>query len=223
MGISFDHVFICCEPGGPEADALLAIGLVEGTGNIHPGQGTANRRFFFEGGFIELLWVHDPGEAQSPLTAPTRLWPRWAGRHTGHCPFGLAFSPTGTDVPPPPFSTWPYRPNYLPAGKDILFAEHTPLHEPELFYLAWPHPQAAAATQAKSHPNGLRHLLSVSVGGPAGVTRSAASLAAQAAGLLHFHAADRCELRLSLAGTRAVEFDLRPTLPLVLSASAVSR
>ena len=155
MSIALDHVFICCDEGGPEAEALLGIGLSEGSRNVHPGQGTANRRFFFHGGFIKLLWVSNPEEAQSALTAPTKLWPRWAARKQGACPFGIAFSPGGADVPEPPFSAWAYRPIYLPPTKSILFAEHTTLHEPELFYMAWPNPQASVASQPKEHANGL--------------------------------------------------------------------
>lgn len=52
----------------------MAFGLTEGTSNSHPEQGTANRRFFFPNAMLELLWVHDEHEAQSPLVAPTRLW-----------------------------------------------------------------------------------------------------------------------------------------------------
>ncbi len=224
MPIALDHVFICCEAGAPEAQALLDVGLVEGTGNVHPGQGTANRRFFFDGGFIELLWVHHPLEAQSALTAPTRLWPRWQAstglRTPEACPFGLAFGPTGAEVLEPPFTTWPYRPSYLPAGKEIQFAQGTPLHEPELFYLAWAHTQASSQAQPKAHPNGLLRLCGASVGLPAhhlDTGLSAAAAAAQAAGLVRFHAAERFELRLSFEGRVAVEFDLRPALPLVLS------
>jgi hypothetical protein len=47
MTIKLHHFFIIAEPGAPEADLLSGIGLIEGTRNDHPGQGTANRRFFF--------------------------------------------------------------------------------------------------------------------------------------------------------------------------------
>jgi hypothetical protein len=89
MTIALDHVFIFCDECGPEAESLLGIGLIEGSRNVHPGQGTSNRRFFFRGGFLELLWVSNPEEAQSSLTAPTKLWPRWAARKQGACPFGM--------------------------------------------------------------------------------------------------------------------------------------
>jgi hypothetical protein len=36
-----------CEAEAPEATAQMRLGLVEGPGNLHPGQGTACRRFFF--------------------------------------------------------------------------------------------------------------------------------------------------------------------------------
>lgn len=42
---------------------LKNFGLTEGTSNRHPGQGTANRRFFFKNFFIELLWLENLEEA----------------------------------------------------------------------------------------------------------------------------------------------------------------
>ena len=169
MAVQLDHVFICCDVGAPEAQALLKLGLIEGARNTHPGQGTANRRFFFKGGFIELLWVANPAEAQSELAAPTRLWPRWAGRRSGSCPFGIAFSPAGAQVVPPPFETWDYRPGYLPAGKSIRFARATPLQEPELFYLAWPNTRAPSAQRrAACRSRRTAACAQVGIGGPAG-------------------------------------------------------
>ena len=80
MAFRAHHVFVCTSVGAPEAEDLLDAGLVEGSPSTHPGQGAANRRFFFENGFLELLWVSDDREAQSSLTAPTQLWDRWIGR-----------------------------------------------------------------------------------------------------------------------------------------------
>ena len=92
MTLKLHHIFVCTSEGAPEAEALLDVGLIEGSPNIHPGQGTANRRFFFERGFLELLWVHDKPEAQAPLTAPTKLWDRWVERGRTANPFGICFS-----------------------------------------------------------------------------------------------------------------------------------
>ncbi len=220
MPIALDHVFICCEPGGPEAGQLLALGLIEGSRNTHSGQGTSNRRFFFQGGFIELLWASDPSEAQSSLTAPTRLWERWIGRAGSACPFGIAFSPTGAHVPQPPFETWPYRPAYLPADKAILFAQGTSLREPELFYLAWPNPQASSAQQPRNHGSPLARMLGVSVGLPTGSVLSRAAKAAKAAGLIQFHESEGYELIVRFEASSTVSFDLRPMLGLILQGVA---
>jgi hypothetical protein len=92
MALQLHHVYVLTSVGAPEADDLLDSGLVEGSPNTHLGQGTANRRFFFESGFLELLWVHDEREAQSTLTAPTKLWDRWAERGRTANPFGICFS-----------------------------------------------------------------------------------------------------------------------------------
>ncbi|MEG3898207.1 MULTISPECIES: VOC family protein [unclassified Microcoleus] len=65
MAFEFDHLFICTDIGAGFADRLVSLGLVEGSSRTHPGQGTANRCFFFHNAMLELLWVHDPEEAKS--------------------------------------------------------------------------------------------------------------------------------------------------------------
>ena len=45
--VEVDHVFVSASVGAPEGDRLLDLGLLEGSPNRHPGQGTANRRFFW--------------------------------------------------------------------------------------------------------------------------------------------------------------------------------
>src|ERR1700730_51152 len=126
MPLEVDHAFIACAREAPEADALLRLGFVEGSSNTHPGQGTANRRFFFENFMLELLWVADPAEARSERTRRTRLWDRWAHRETGANPIGIVFgSADGEPATCVPFQTWAYTPSYLPAGALIHVAEGT--------------------------------------------------------------------------------------------------
>jgi hypothetical protein len=62
MTAVLDHVIVFCSTGAPEADDLVRLGLREGLPNTHPGQGTANCRFFFQNAYLELLWVSDPKE-----------------------------------------------------------------------------------------------------------------------------------------------------------------
>jgi hypothetical protein len=87
MAFTIDHVFVMCSAGAPEAGALVRAGLVEGSANTHPGQGTANRRFFFDNMYLELLFVSDAEEAQREPVSRTRLWDRWSRRAAGACPF----------------------------------------------------------------------------------------------------------------------------------------
>ena len=86
MAFELDHIFICTSIGAGEADRLIAFGLAEGTPNVHQGQGTVCRRFFFHNAYLELLWVENPAEAQSNLIRPTYLWERWSGRTGGAFP-----------------------------------------------------------------------------------------------------------------------------------------
>src|SRR5258706_2610515 len=138
MAMELDHIVVCASVDAPEAARLIDFGLTEGSANIHPGQGTANRRFFFSNAMIELLWVHNQSEAQSPATRPTHLWERWVGRTTGACPFGFCFRPKPSHDGKLPFPAWEYRPNYLPAPLCMHIGTNSEtLSEPMLVYLAF--------------------------------------------------------------------------------------
>ncbi|MBE9013405.1 hypothetical protein IQ250_24740 [Pseudanabaenaceae cyanobacterium LEGE 13415] len=134
MAFEFDHLFIWTDIGGHEAERLVLFGLVEGTSNPHPGQGTTNRRFFFHNAMVELLWVHDPEEARSELIRPTRLWERWQNRNNGVCPFGICLRPALGFGDTVAFSSWAYHPPYLPETLSIEVGTNSDvLTEPWLF------------------------------------------------------------------------------------------
>jgi hypothetical protein len=78
-----DDFFVWADPGGPEAERLVAFGLTEGAPNTRPGQGTACRRFFFRNAYLGLVWVRDPEEAQGEPVGPIRIRSRRAGSLTG--------------------------------------------------------------------------------------------------------------------------------------------
>jgi hypothetical protein len=104
-----DHAFIGCSTGAPQGVALLRLGLVEGSANTHPGQGTANRRFFFENFMLELVWVTDSAEVQNERTRRTRLWERCERQDGQVSPFGIIFRPAGPPPAPPPFASGSMR------------------------------------------------------------------------------------------------------------------
>ena len=217
VGFCLDHLFVMCSRGAPEAEALLRMGLREGSGNTHPGQGTACRRFFFENAYLELLWVHDAAEAQSAVTLPTRLFERWAARATGASPFGVVFRSVGSAPTPPPFPTWSYRPVYLPAGLGIDVAEGTSLEEPAVFYLRSPRQPSEKADEPRAHRVPLCELQAATLGTAGSHARSPALQVVEALGLASFPAAPEHLLRIDFGPEpRENVADLRPDLPLVL-------
>ncbi len=118
MHFELDHFFILTKPGGTEADLLQSYGLREGEPNRHPGQGTANRRFFFANAMLELLWVCDEAEALNSPADHLRLVERSNWRENRASPFGICFRPVDTNPIETPFPGWTYRPSYLPALSD---------------------------------------------------------------------------------------------------------
>ncbi|WP_051534836.1 VOC family protein [Deefgea rivuli] len=135
-----DHIFVLCEPGAPEADELVAVGLIEGRGGSHRGQGTSNRVFFFQDVYLEFLWVHDEVEARSSRTAPTQLWERWSQRQRGASSFGLCFRPSQPQFSEQkPFAGFDYRPAYFPDTYSIWLAKQ-PITQAMMFYLSFARP-----------------------------------------------------------------------------------
>lgn len=205
MTLRLHHCFVCSSVGAPEAELLLNAGLVEGSPNIHPGQGTANRRFFCKRGYLELLWVHDEQEARSPLAAQTNLWDRWVARGKSANPFGLCFSSPQDLDSELPFTTWAYRPHYLPEGRAILFADQLRLSEPEIFVLSWPQGQSPPESEPKDHPLGLFEMHSVSVGLPDPSAISEQLNAIRNARLLKIHCSDTPELAIEFTSRQKVQ------------------
>jgi hypothetical protein len=215
--MELDHVFILCDEGAPEAEALLRIGVREGTGNTHPGQGTACRRFFFANAYLELLWVVDSAEAGSEPARRTRLLDRWALRRAGACPFGLILRPSVDSLETrPTFPTWLYTPPYLPAGLVIDVADGTPLVEPAVFHMALQRGRGRSAEQPIDHDPPLRTVSRVSIDGPLPSERSAARGALEAIPAFAFVDAPAYLLTLDFSTAPAALADLRPALPLVL-------
>jgi hypothetical protein len=116
MTIEMDHLFVFSTVKAPEADELIAAGFTEGSANIHAGQGTACRRFFFANCMLEFLYVTDIAITRSGIAEPTGLAERWLKQAAGAAPFGLCFRPLQGDDEPAPFPSWTYGPKYLPDG-----------------------------------------------------------------------------------------------------------
>lgn len=128
-----DHIYICTDYKAPAGELLKEFGLTEGTSNTHPGQGTANRRFFFHNFMLELLWIENLDEVKSALTKPMRLFERCSKFDANISPFGIGLRPTKEKNIKVTFPVWDYHPLYLPNFLKIQVADNTPLSEPMFF------------------------------------------------------------------------------------------
>ena len=219
--VEVDHVFVSASVGAPEGDRLIELGLVEGSSLHHPGQGTANRRFFFANAMLELIWVHDPAGAQSEAEPARRLhlWERWAGRDGSACPFGVCLRPKAGTSDVAPFPAWKYQPSYSPVSLPV--ADNSIVDaEPLVFYIPTHRRMDTAPADRREpyeHALPIRELTSVRIFAPGAATLSPAMLATLRTGAFSFQRAERPLLELGFDGERqGRRADLRPQLPLVL-------
>lgn len=218
MRMELDHVFIRASVGAPEAALLRALGLSEGSANTHPGQGTANRRFFFRNAFIELLWIADEAEVASAASRRTQLHERLGGAAKDAPPFGICFrpSPGETGVP---FAAWEYTPIYLPPGMKVDVAVDTPLMEPMWFFLAGatsPEAAPAAHRQPLGHAIGVGAISALTITVPGAHAWSPAAQTAMETGEVTLARGDCHLLEVEFdQGKTGRLHDFRPALPLV--------
>jgi Glyoxalase-like domain len=220
MAFELEHLFICTDIGAIEADKLVSLGFVEGRSNTHPGQGTANRCFFFHNAMLEFLWVHNPAEAQSAPIQRTRLWDRWFDRDRV-CPIGICLRPT-IDSDAVAFSNWAYRPPYLHETMSIAVGTNSDiLTEPMLFQTPFgkrPDQYSAEKAQPLDHGISLREITRVELISP---VENNPSPELQAA-------IDTHQIKLRLGSEYYIELgfdeevhgqqvDFRPGLPLLVS------
>ncbi|MBD1846889.1 hypothetical protein H6F89_26475 [Cyanobacteria bacterium FACHB-63] len=232
MTFEFDHLFICTDVGAANADRLVSFGLVEGSSSQHPGQGTANRRFFFHNAMLEFLWIHDSTEAQSEVICRTRLWERWSLSVTGDgsfavaegnrvCPFGICLRPGKDSGDAVAFSSWEYHPPYLPLSLSIAVGNNSEiLSEPMLFQIPFgKRPDQAPPEKAQpiGHPIGLREITRVEVVSPVASPPSPELQAVLDTGQVKLRTGEDYCIELGLDGeTQGQQVDFRPELPLIL-------
>lgn len=212
MSLKLDHVFIFVSAGAPEAEKLRGFGFLEGEPNTHPGQGTSNRRFFFDNMMLELLWVSDRDEAQSERTRRTRLWERWKGRKKTS-PFGLVFTSSDADVP---FTGWEYTPHYLPEGLHFLVGDNAEiLNEPLVFRMPDKEILTPRKLPAAQNQPGFAEVSSVSVGMSRVSSLSPVMESIKKSGVIGLEEAGHHVLELHFGdGSKGRAKDFFPELPL---------
>lgn len=152
--MTIDHIFIFVN-SKEAADELVNFGLTEGSGNIHKGIGTANRRFFFDNFYLEILWVENEDEAKS--VEEIGIWERYKYRESGYSRFGICFK--NTKETNSIFSkAIQWKPMFLLSNKhvDILTTKHLPW-----FFRFPPNRRKSLKDEPKKHNVGLKRLSKV--------------------------------------------------------------
>jgi hypothetical protein len=213
MRIELDHLFVCANPGAPEAEKLVQLGLHEGPPNQHPGQGTANRRFAFANAMIELFWVSDAREAQSQSAQRTLLWERWSGREGNASPFGICLRPVDPQDTGLPFPAWEYRPAYLPDPL-VMHIGDVGIEEPMWVYLSFMR-RAQREEWFIEHPIGIGEITGLTLTSPVPL-RSPVAQRIVESGVLSARTGATSLLEIEFDSNRRKEHvDFRPHLPFI--------
>ncbi len=214
--MDLDHIFICVKKGGDEARSLIEFGLTEGSSNVHPGQGTANRRFFFHNVFLELLYLEDAEQARSDVTRSTGLYERCSFINNASA-FGFCFKPGKSLNQQPNFKSWQYRPVFFPAPKCVEVA-CAPFSEPMWFFISFLGPANPEKQQEPIHHEApLQFLTHTLVFQP--LAESPSDAWEKIGQLPQFSAFDHDESVLELEfdhNRLAKSHDFRPALPLLI-------
>lgn len=115
------------------SEQLTKHGFIEGSNNRHPGQGTANHRFFFDGFMLEFLYVDDVAGLMDERATQLGLFNRFS--NIACSPFGIASRRSSAESSDANYSYSVYHPHYLPAHLQIQVAQGSDENEPLWFHL----------------------------------------------------------------------------------------
>jgi hypothetical protein len=162
---------------------------------------------------IELFWVSDTTEAQSPGTRRSMLWERWSGGNGAASPFGICLRPIDPRDAEPPFPAWEYRPIYLDDPLCFHIGE-AGIEEPMWIYMSFMR-RSYREGHFSEHPIGIREITGLTLTTPAPLL-SAASQRVVENGILSTRAGERSLLEIEFDNKlRNQTRDFRPYLPLV--------
>ena len=224
--MELDHAYILVPPGGAAAiHALLQIGIVVDTEpERHDGEGTTSIAAFFENAYLELMWVDSTvavDSAHQVDMAGFRRGTAWS--QTGASPFGIGLhflsgSPSDLEIP--------FQLDAVPGdgtrGYYVLLRQPVESLAPDVFVMppegavtSWIDRYRGRRPDLFAHPAGPRRITRVVVKGSAEQHPLAASLDLR---LVTFEDAKNPTLFVEFdGGRRGKTWDLRPSLPLVLT------
>lgn len=152
-----DHIFIVSRDMGKEANSLLEAGFLEGSNRVHPGQGTRNRKFYFENFFLEILWENNSEELESVAIQKIGLTDRVRFLKSAFSRFGLGLENTLESDSVFKDCEF-YQPFYFPEGMCFeILTQKENASLPWAFRGPGKGPKTPYA-EPLDHPNGIRKL-----------------------------------------------------------------
>lgn len=220
--LKIDHLLICVDAPEKTAQILTDFGLIEGEPNSHFGQGTSNRRFYFNNIYLELLYLDDLEAAQSPLTKPTKIYQRFFPKTSKCSPFGVCFyaddiadKNCAFDINK--FNIWDYRPKYLPSPLKMDIFE-APISEPLYFFLDFISNNSRKKHKKFNHKSGFKNVTNIKYLTPSHHLDSEIKTYISEHNLLEYTANDSHVFHLEFdEGLQGKKHDFRPDLPLIFS------
>jgi len=211
MPFVLDHFLINTDEGAPQAELLSELGLVEGIPNDHPGQGTANRRFFFRNAMLELGYVRDADEAINGPARRLRTVERT--RDARASPFGVILRALG-DSAEPAFPGWRYFPDYFGPDTYFYIGENSDILEEPLCVVMPPNlpPRSSQPLSAEPYTNVTELRIGVPVSRPSSVLEAIGDVE----GITIQLGAPHCMEVVFGHEREGMSRDLRPALPLVI-------
>ena len=140
--LAFDHVNIWVKNPQIAKKKLEKIGFTgipDSLSQIHTGQGTTGRYFYFLNGYLELIFVYDEEEFNTNVAKNKQLdfEERSKSPENGFLPFSIALKMENYDKNKIPFKTIEYTQDWMGDSNKIYVSKNAKLkkEEPSLFVI----------------------------------------------------------------------------------------
>lgn len=138
--LQVDHFNIWVENPKIAKERLTNIGFTsvpDSLSQVHKGQGTAGRYFYFLNGYLELIFVYDQNELEenSRINSYLDFTERVNFEKNGASPFSIALKVEDYNVGKIPFEKVKYHQDWMEENRSIYSAKNskTQLKEPSIF------------------------------------------------------------------------------------------
>ncbi|MFK8104321.1 MAG: VOC family protein [Saprospiraceae bacterium] len=140
--LSLDHVNVWVKDPVKAKKKLEDLGfkaVPDSLSQVHTGQGTTGRYFYFLNTYLELIYIYDEAEFKENINTNQSLdfLERSKSPANGYLPFGVALKMNPYDKTKIPFTTVRYHQDWMGKGNSIYAAQNSKLkkEEPSVFVI----------------------------------------------------------------------------------------